>query len=223
MSLINVFRNGDPLLIFAVVFSRLFVVFCCMPVHEAAHGWMAYKMGDSTAKNFGRLSLNPFKHLDLVGTVMIFLFGIGYANPVPVNARNFKKPKKGMALTALAGPVSNLIMAFVSICIYYLLRLLPASTPLQFIQLFFNFAATVNVTLAVFNLLPVPPLDGSKILAMIIPSKLYFRYLKYERYVMIALLALLFFGFLDGPISLLSSFMMKIISFIPNLIYNLIV
>ena len=94
MSLINVFRNGDPLLIFAVVFSRLFVVFCCMPVHEAAHGWMAYKMGDSTAKNFGRLSLNPFKHLDLVGTVMIFLFGIGYANPVPVNARNFKNQKR---------------------------------------------------------------------------------------------------------------------------------
>lgn len=223
MTLINVFRGGDPLEIFAVVFSRLFVVFCCLPFHEVAHGWMANKMGDPTAKNFGRLSLNPFKHLDLLGTIMIFLFGIGYANPVPVNARNFKNPKKGMALTALAGPVSNFIMGFVSICIYYLLRLLPASTPMNFIILFFYFAAKVNVSLAVFNLLPIPPLDGSKILAIIIPSKVYFKYLKYERYAMIVLFVLLFTGILNGLISLITSFFMDIISFIPNLIYNLIV
>ncbi|MEZ3420474.1 MAG: site-2 protease family protein [Eubacterium sp.] len=222
MSLINVFRNGDPLLIFAVVFSRMFVVFCCLPFHEVAHGWMAYKMGDSTAKNFGRLSLNPFKHLDLVGTIMIFLFGIGYANPVPVNARNFKNPKKGMALTALAGPVSNLLLAFVSVCFYYILLLFPESTLLLYITMFFKYAAMVNVSLAVFNLFPIPPLDGSKIFAILIPSKIYFRYMKYERYAMIALIVLLFTGLLDTPIGYITSFFMKIISFIPNLLFNLI-
>lgn len=223
MSIFSVFREGDPIQIFAVVFSRLFVVFCCLPFHELAHAWTANRMGDPTAKNLGRLSLNPFKHLDLVGTIMIFLCGIGYANPVPVNPRNFKNPKKGMALTSLAGPVSNLIMGFIASCFYYALLLLPASTPLYFILAFFRFAATINVSLAVFNLLPIPPLDGSKILAFFIPSKIYFKYLRYERYAMIALIVLLVTGILDRPISFISSIILQVISFLPELIYNLIV
>ncbi len=204
MSLLSVLRSGEPALIFAVIFSRIFVVFFCLPIHELAHGWAAYKMGDSTAKNLGRLTFNPFAHLDLFGTIMLFLFGIGYANPVPVQTRNFRNPKKGMIVTALAGPGSNLLMAFVFICLYYIVLLLPQS-------------------LAVFNLLPIPPLDGSKVIGFLIPSKTYFKILQYERYIMIALLLLLFTGVLNTPIALISDLLMKVISFLPSLIYNLIV
>ena len=223
MSLLSVLRSGEPALIFAVIFSRIFVVFFCLPIHELAHGWAAYKMGDSTAKNLGRLTFNPFAHLDLFGTIMLFLFGIGYANPVPVQTRNFRNPKKGMIVTALAGPGSNLLMAFVFICLYYIVLLLPQNLAVSFIAYFFDFAATVNVSLAVFNLLPIPPLDGSKVIGFLIPSKTYFKIIQYERYIMIALLLLLFTGVLNMPIALISDLLMKVISFLPSLIYNLIV
>lgn len=223
MSLLSVLRSGEPALIFAVIFSRILVVFFCLPIHELAHGWAAYKMGDSTAKNLGRLTFNPFAHLDLFGTIMLFLFGIGYANPVPVQTRNFRNPKKGMIVTALAGPGSNLLMAFVFICLYYIVLLLPQNLAVSFIAYFFDFAATVNVSLAVFNLLPIPPLDGSKVIGFLIPSKTYFKILQYERYIMIALLLLLFTGVLNMPIALISDLLMKVISFLPSLIYNLIV
>ncbi len=173
--------------------------------------------------NLGRLTFNPFAHLDLFGTIMLFLFGIGYANPVPVQTRNFRNPKKGMIVTALAGPGSNLLMAFVFICLYYIVLLLPQNLAVSFIAYFFDFAATVNVSLAVFNLLPIPPLDGSKVIGFLIPSKTYFKILQYERYIMIALLLLLFTGVLNMPIALISDLLMKVISFLPSLIYNLIV
>ena len=222
-SLLTYLREGMYFEAIISIISKAFVVFCCLPLHELAHGLVANKCGDHTAKAQGRLTINPFAHLDPIGTIMIFLFGIGYANPVPVRARNFKNPKKGMAVTALAGPAANLLMGFIAVCCYYIFLLFPVNTATYFIRLFFSYAASINVTLAVFNLLPIPPLDGSKVLAMVVPSKFYFKYMQYERYVMIALLALLFFGVLDTPIYYLSEFMMKIISFIPNLIYNLIV
>lgn len=223
MSLFSVLRSGEPALIFALVFSRIFVVFFCLPIHELAHGWAAYKMGDSTAKNLGRLTFNPFAHLDLFGTIMLFLFGIGYANPVPVTTRNFKNPKKGMIVTALAGPGANVLMAFIFVVLFYIAKLLPQSTAVFFVVQFLNFAATVNVSLAVFNLLPIPPLDGSKVIGFLIPTKTYFKVLQYERYIMIGLLVLLFTGVLNTPIAFISDLLMRIISFIPSLIYNLIV
>ena len=223
MSLLSVLRSGEPALIFAVIFSRIFVVFFCLPIHELAHGWAAYKMGDSTAKNLGRLTFNPFAHLDLFGTIMLFLFGIGYANPVPVTTRNFRNQKKGMIITALAGPGANVLLAFVFVCLYYVVLLLPQSLVISFIAYFFSYAATVNVSLAVFNLLPIPPLDGSKVIGFLIPTKTYFKVLQYERYIMIGLLVLLFTGILNAPIMFISNVLMKIISFIPSLIYNLIV
>ena len=222
MSIFSVFRSGDVVQIFATVLSRIFIVFFCLPIHETAHAWAADKMGDHTARNFGRLTLNPFTHLDLFGTIMIFLFGIGYAKPVPVRERNFKNPKKGIAVTALAGPASNILMGFIAVCLYYASLLLGKSTGMQFLQLFLYLAAYINVTLAVFNLIPIPPLDGSKVLAMLIPAKYYFKYMQYERYVMIALMALLFTGILSTPISFISQFVMNVISFIPRLIYGVL-
>ena len=217
--MISIFRyilQGEYLMAVIAVLSRCFVVFCCLPIHELAHGLMAYALGDRTAKNQGRLSLNPLAHLNPIGTVMIFLFGIGYANPVPVNPRNFKNVKGGMALTALAGPSANLLMGFISVWGYYIFARVGAGNSFLYaVAMFFLYAAQINVMLAVFNLLPIPPLDGSKIVAAVLPDKVYYKYMMYERYIMIALMLLLFIGVLDTPISFLTSVLMRFISIIP--------
>lgn len=220
LSIISYLRNGEYLLAIISILSSCFVVFCCLPIHELAHGYVAYKLGDDTAKNQGRLTFNPFAHLNPIGTIMIFLFGIGYARPVPVNPNRFKNPKGGMALVALAGPLSNLIMAFVFNFVYVaLVSKFQMSGFIGAVMYFFYFAAWVNVTLAVFNLFPIPPLDGSKVLAALLPNRIYNKYMMYERYIMLALLVLLFTGVLDTPISIISGFFMKLISYLPALIF----
>lgn len=223
LSILGLIRNGEYLQAVVSVLSRCFVVFCCLPIHELAHGWVANLLGDNTAKNQGRLTFNPLAHLNPIGTIMIFLFGIGYANPVPINPNNFKNPKQGMALTALAGPVSNVLLGFISVFFCYAIQKFTGyqagGSIGSAVAAFFYFAAYVNVTLAVFNLLPIPPLDGSKVLAAVLPDKAYYKYMQYERYVMLAVLILLFTGVLDRPISFLSNAMMTLISIIPNLIF----
>lgn len=222
LSILSLIRQGEYFEAVVSILSKCFVVFCCLPIHELAHGWVASLLGDDTAKNQGRLTFNPLKHLSPLGTLMIFLFGIGYANPVPVNPNKFKNAKAGMALTALAGPVSNLLMGFISINFYYAISRFGSGNFASAVCTFFYFAAYINVTLAVFNLLPIPPLDGSKILAGILPDKAYYKYMMYERYVMIALFIMLFTGILDGPIAFLSNLMMKLISILPVVIYSII-
>lgn len=221
LSFLTYLREGMYFEAVISIISKAFVIFCCLPVHELAHGLIADKCGDKTARVQGRLTINPFAHLDPIGTIMIFLFGIGYAKPVPVNPAKLKHPRKDMALIALAGPVSNLIMGFVCIFIYYaLLRFLPESIAVNAVLYFFNFAAMVNVSLAVFNMLPVPPLDGAKVLGSVLPDKIYFKVMQYERYIMLGLMVLLFLGVFNGIISVVSGFMMRIISFIPELIFG---
>lgn len=202
--LYTILRNGfhNPITLITGIFASLFVVFCTMPVHECAHAFMADRLGDSTARLSGRMSLNPMRHIDPMGAVMLVLIGFGYAKPVPVNPRNFKNPKAGMALTALAGPVANLLMAVVFIFLQNLVGMLPASNVLaSAVYTFLLYAAIINLQLAVFNLIPIPPLDGSRLLQLLIPSKYYYKFLRYERYIVLVVFLLLFLGVLSGPIS----------------------
>ena len=184
---------------------RVFVILCCFPVHECAHAWVADRLGDHTGRMQGRITLNPLKHLDLWGTLTIFLFGVGYAKPVPVSLQNFRNPKRDFALTALAGPVSNLLMA-----IFFLVtgRFVSGGTSnvVCILDRCLVYAAYINISLAVFNLIPVPPLDGSRVLAAVLPDRAYEAVLKNERYSMYILLGLLLvfsrIGF--SPISVIS-------------------
>lgn len=179
-------------------------------VHESAHGYASYKQGDPTAKNLGRITLNPLKHFDLMGFICMVLFHIGWAKPVPVNPRYYKNPRKGMAITAAAGPASNLLMAFIGVIGYELIsltRFREANTVYYIcstVYMFFIIFATLNVYLAIFNLIPVPPFDGSRIAYIFMPPKAYFGIMKYERYIMLGMIALFWSGILDGPLNLIS-------------------
>ena len=169
----------------------------CITIHELAHGYVAYRLGDNTAKDMGRLTLNPIKHIDPIGLAMILVIGFGWAKPVPVNMGNFKNPKVGMALTALAGPLSNIILAFIVIFIFVLLPAPQDMTGVFIMQIIVRMAL-LNVALAIFNMLPIPPLDGSKILFSLLPENLYYKLMRYERYGMILLLAIMLLGTFTG-------------------------
>ena len=202
--------------------SILFVVFCLTPVHEFAHAWTAVKLGDDTPRLSGRLTLRPMAHFDPIGAIMILVFGFGYAKPVPVNPSNFKNPRSGFALTALAGPISNLIMAFFSFLFAAVcLKVSSAVSFMVVLMQFFYYAAQVNVALAVFNLLPVPPLDGSRLLAVILPQRIYFKMLQYERYMLIAIFVLLMSGILTTPLNALDSLISNLFWKIATLIMGL--
>lgn len=175
-----------------------------LTVHEYCHGYAAYRLGDNTAKNMGRLTLNPIKHIDPYGAICMVLFHIGWAKPVPVNARNFKDPKKGFAITAAAGPASNLILGFFSALIYLVVFALVKdltftsktfgylliSNTLSFLYIFHS----INIGLGLFNLLPIPPFDGSRLLNVFLPPKTYFAIMKYERQIYIGVLVWLLLG-----------------------------
>lgn len=220
-SLLSAIFSGNIYIAILLIISRAIVVFLCLPVHELCHGLAAYKLGDDTAKKLGRLSFNPIAHLDPIGTIMIFLFGIGYAKPVPINPLKFKDYRKGVALTALAGPLSNVVMAFVFAFVGSAINSFAGSSAaVQVIVLLISLAADINISLAVFNLLPIPPLDGSRILGAVLPDRLYEKYFRYERYIMIALMVLLFTGLLNTPLSFLNNIFHSFIYFIPNLIFG---
>lgn len=172
---------------------RVAAIFLCLTIHETCHGLTAYLLGDPTAKQMHRLSLNPLRHIDWFGLLLMFVVGFGWAKPVPVDMRYFKKPKQGMALTALAGPASNLLLAFLLILFSKMIYLYaPYSTAWNTAFQFLMTTAILSIGLGLFNLVPIPPLDGSKILAVILPDRTYYQLMRYERYGIILLLLLSF-------------------------------
>ncbi|MDO4174078.1 MAG: site-2 protease family protein [Eubacteriales bacterium] len=179
-------------------------VLICLSVHEACHGFMAYALGDPTAKNAGRLTLDPIQHLDIIGTLCLLFFHFGWAKPVPVNTRYFKHPRRDIALVSLAGPVSNFLLALVALFLYYPLRTTSSSIVMA-IALMLYMTAVMSIGLGVFNLIPVPPLDGSKILLSFLPRRYEYKFAQYEQYIQFALLVLLFVGVLDTPLHFLTN------------------
>ena len=178
----------------------------CITFHEVSHGLTAYILGDPTADRQGRLSLNPLKHLDLWGMVMLIFAKVGWAKPVPVNPRYFRNPRADMALVSIAGPLSNVILSAVAavgyaVSAFYAIYLDLAW--LDWVAEFFNYVCSISAGLAVFNLLPIPPLDGSKVVFSLLPQEWYWKLMRYERYGMLLLMALVFTGALDAPLDFL--------------------
>ncbi len=175
----------------------------CITIHELCHGLVAYKLGDPTAKSMGRLTLNPIAHVDLMGLIMMAVLKFGWAKPVPVDMRYFKNPKWGMALVALAGPVSNVLLALLALVIRLFViapHLMEIGWEPGYGVIFLEYVVLISCGLAVFNIIPIPPLDGSKILLAVLPQNTYRKWMYVERYGMILLFALMFLNVLDGPI-----------------------
>lgn len=200
-----------------------------LSVHESAHGYVAYKLGDPTARNLGRITLNPAKHFNLLGFISLLFFRIGWANPVPINTRHFKNPRRDMAISSAAGPISNLLLALISSILlrlvaipiesiiiqesYYatsydsLFEILASNsgfTILSLLATVLYFSVTLNLNLMIFNLIPIPPFDGSRMAYVLLPPRIYFGVMKYEKYIMIGFIVLFYLGIITLPLSIIS-------------------
>lgn len=212
--------------------TQVIIALVCIVFHEMSHGYAAYFLGDATAKSQGRLSPNPVHHIDPLGLLLMITAGFGWAKPVPVDMRRFKKPRQGMAITALAGPVSNFVLAWAAmlICsaIYHFAPLETMGDGAYSLVInVFSFCgrlALMSVGLGVFNLIPIPPLDGSKVLFSLLPDRIYLTILRYERYVMLLLFVLVFMGWLDMPLDAFRSVgvrLLCLLSGLPSAVFGL--
>ena len=196
--IVNIIRENPAALLYILP-----ILVMTLTAHELCHGLMAYARGDTTAKQQGRLSLNPLKHIELFGFLMLMIFGFGWAKPVGVDLSNLKKPKRDFALVAAAGPFANFVIAF--ICMIVFVSLLYASRWESIAGKALYYAISINIGLGVFNMLPIPPLDGSRLLAAFLPDNLYAKYLKAGNYGMAILFALTTLGVLTDFLSNLKS------------------
>lgn len=196
--------NIQTILTYAVIYSALLI---SLILHENAHGLAALYMGDTTAKDSGRLSLNPLKHLSPLGTLSLFIFHFGWAKPVPINPYNFKKKKLGDFLVSISGIVTNFLLAFIFLIIFEFAISKVDANP--YLVLFVKSMVQYNVLLGVFNLIPLPPLDGSKIIMTFLPDKVTYKLLSVERYTNMILIALIFTGSISKVILSMSDFVLK--------------
>lgn len=203
--------------VFIKYFARILTVFLILPLHECAHAWVAKKMGDDTASLSGRITVNPLAHIDIIGCILIVLTGFGWAKPVPINPSRMKDSRLGITLTALAGPVSNLLAAFVMMVvlqILYGLGIFELSTNMYYLFLLLKFFVQVNIGLAVFNLIPIPPLDGDKVLSYFTPWKYKMWMQQHQQIISIVFLIILVTGILSTPLGWIDS---KIYTFFYNI------
>lgn len=223
--MLNAIRSGSMIEIILTAFSLLVMLFVVFPVHECSHALAAKLLGDDTAERQGRITLNPFAHLDLMGTIGILAFGIGWAKPVPVNPARCRKvsQKAAMAITAAAGPMANFVSSLIFMIIMKVLIVSysgsdSAPDALYYIIMALRIIIDIDLFNGVFNLLPVPPFDGSRVFFAFLPTKYYFAIMKYEQYIMIALLLLMWTGILSIPFSFLSSALYSLFDLITKFI-----
>lgn len=219
----EVFRNLDWSVLTDILLSVL-PALICITFHEVSHGYVAYRLGDNTAKNRGRLSLNPIKHLDIMGLIMMAVFHFGWAKPVPIDMRNFKNPKRGMAITALAGPLSNVVLSVIALVLYGLLfnALVDTTIGYYLLQMIY-LVAYISIAFAIFNIIPIPPMDGSKVLFSFFSDSTYMKLMRYERYGMIILVILIATDVLGAPLNIAVSFIFDKLFFIAEFVYKLMV
>lgn len=199
-------------------------VLIAITLHEYAHGYVSYRLGDPTPTYEGRLSFNPLRHLDVVGTLCLIIFGFGWAKPVQVNPYYYDNRKKGMVMVALAGPFMNFCVAFASILSMGLIIKVTGGYGdgfLIYLYRFLSVLASINIGLGVFNLIPIPPLDGSKVLTAVLPTQQYFKLMQYEGYIQLILFALLWFGFLNTPLYYLRSGVTELMVSVANFVLGL--
>ncbi len=198
--MLNIWRNLDWSILTDALLSAV-PVLICITLHECAHGYVALRLGDTTARDMGRLSLNPIKHFDIMGFVMMAFAGFGWAKPVPIDMRRFKNPKRGMAVTALAGPCANVLITVLCLFLYGLLWQFSLKGRVgYYLVTGILRTASISLSFAVFNIIPIPPLDGSKVLYSFLSEQSYYKLMRYERYGMILLFVLVLSGALDSTL-----------------------